>query len=109
MINELAQKQVDGLEEQHFQILYWTAVAEDKGVCYNITNVFDDLKYRDLTRTKQSAVSYIDVLKFLQFIELRGEGNRKNLYISKEGGHALERLNGRQHYTIKQSLYLEKR
>lgn len=109
MMNELTQKQVDGLEDAHFQILYWTAVAEDRGVCYNITNVFDDLKYSGLTRTKQSAVSYIDVLRFLQFIEVKEEGNRKNLYISKEGAQALERLINQNEFTIKNSLYLEKR
>ena len=60
MIQELYDRQIEGLDYQHFLILYWTAVAEDKKARYNITNVFDDLKSADVTRTKQSAVSYVE-------------------------------------------------
>jgi len=109
MDTELLYKQIDGLEVTHFLILYWTAVAEGKGICYNITNVFDDLKFVNMTRTKQSAMSFIDVLKYLQFIEVRDEGNRKNLYISKEGGSALERMVKNTKFSIKKSIYLEAR
>ena len=71
-MSELFDKQVASLENAHFQVLYWTTVAEDKEIRYNITNVFDDLKNLKITRTKQSAVAYIDTLKALSRVNFEG-------------------------------------
>ena len=106
MSSELYTQQIKGLDFQHFLILYWTAVAEDRRVHYNITNVFDDLKYNDVTRTKQSAVSYVEALKYLQFVEIREEKNRKTLYLTKYGAQALAKLG--EEFDILKSNYLEK-
>jgi len=105
MIEELYKKQIEGLDHQHFLILYWTMVAEDKRSAYNITNVFDDLKIGGVTRTKQSAVSYVETLKYLQFIDLREERNRKSLYLTEHGAKALMRLGEK--FDILKSNYLE--
>ena len=105
MIEELYRKQIEGLEHQHFLILYWSMVAEDKRSAYNITNVFDDLKISGVTRTKQSAVSYVETLKYLQFIDLREEKNRKSLYLTEHGAKALMRLGEK--FDILKSNYLE--
>lgn len=106
-MDELFEQQILGLQEAHFLILYWTTVAEDKKMRYNITNVFDDLKLHRITRTKQSAVSYIETLRLLCFIELRDESNRKNLYLTPYGGKALEKLIISQKFEPKKSNYLE--
>ena len=106
-MNELFEKQIAGLQESHFLALYWTTVAEDKKIRYNITNVFDDLKYLKITRTKQSAVSYVETLKSLCFIEVREESNRKNLYLSNYGAQALEKLIISKKFKPQHSNYLE--
>ncbi len=105
MSEDLYMRQIEGLDYQHFLILYWTAVAEDKRTGYNITNVFDDLKISGVTRTKQSAVSFVETLKYLQFIELREERNRKSLYLSQYGAKALIQLGEK--FEIEKSNYLE--
>jgi len=99
--------QVQNLRESHFLVLYWVAQAEDKKRHYNITNCFDDLKSHGITRTKQSAVAIIDALVALCFVELRDEGNRKNLYISEYGAKALETLVLQQAFSLKRSMFLE--
>ncbi len=105
MNDELYKQQIEGLDYQHFLVLYWTMVAEDKREGYNITNVFDDLKLSGVTRTKQSAVSYVETLKYLQFIELREQRNRKSLYLTEHGAKALMRLGEK--FDILKSNYLE--
>jgi hypothetical protein len=106
-MNELFEKQILNLKEVHFHVLYWTALAEGRGVSYNITNIFDDLKFIGLTRTKQSAVSFVESLASLCFIGIHGEGNRKNAYITKHGAKALEYLIANNSYQIKKSMFLE--
>jgi len=106
-MNELLDKQISNLKEVHFHILYWTALAEGKGRVYNITNIFDDLKFIGATRTKQNAVSFVESLVSLYFIGINGEGNRKNVYITKYGAKALEFLIAKERYQIKKSMFLE--
>ena len=106
-MNELFSKQINRLDEAHFLVLYWTAVGEDKKMKYNITNVFDDLKIHKITRTKQSAVAFVDSLNALCFIEVREESNRKNLYLTDHGGEAMQKLLEQDRFTIKNSNYLE--
>ena len=107
--NPLFDEQVQHLAEAHFLVLLWAAQGEDRKIRYNITNCFDDLKHVGLTRTKQTAVAIVDTLRALRFIDLRDEGNRKNLYITTHGARALEGLVLRQSYTPKQSAFLEGR
>lgn len=90
--NNLFDEQVKRLQESHFLVLYWAAQSEDKGVKYNITNIFDDLKYVGITRTKQTAVASVTALVTLCFIDLREEHNRKNIYITKFGAQALKAM-----------------
>ena len=104
---ELFEKQIDKLQRPHFLVLYWTTVAEDRSIRYNITNVFDDLKDLKVTRTKQSAVSFVETLKALCFIELREESNRKNLYLTKYGAQALEKLIIGKKFEPEKSRYIE--
>ena len=106
-MKELFEKQISQLKEAHFLILYWTAKAEEKNTKYNITNIFDDLKYTGATRTKQSAVSFVDALSVLCFVDVAGEGNRKHLYISPFGAKALEYLLSESKFKIKKSMFLE--
>jgi len=106
-MNELLEKQISNLMEVHFHILYWTALAEGKGTGYNITNIFDDLKFIGMTRTKQSAVSFVESLTALCFVGINGAGNRKNVYITKYGAKALEQLISNNNYQIKKSMFLE--
>ncbi len=106
-MNELFEKQIMNLKEVHFHILYWTALAEGKGQGYNITNIFDDLKFIKATRTKQSAVSYVESLVALCFIGIKGESNRKNVYITNYGAKALEYLISKNNFQIKKSMFLE--
>ena len=106
-MNELFEKQISNLKEAHFHILYWAALAEGRGKEYNITNVFDDLKFIGATRTKQNAVSFVESLAALCFIGINQESNRKNIYISKHGAKALEFLIAKGSYQIKKSLFLE--
>ena len=86
--NPLFDEQVQHLAEAHFLVLLWAAQGEDRKIRYNITNCFDDLKHVGLTRTKQTAVAIVDTLRALRFIDLRDEGNRKNLYITTHGARA---------------------
>ena len=74
---------------------------------YNITYVYDDLKYLGVTRTKQNVVAYIEALANLHFITLNDESNRKNLYITKYGAKALEILVKQGTFTAKPSNFLE--
>ena len=106
-MTELFQKQIDNLQSAHFQVLYWTTVAEDKEIRYNITNVFDDLKSLKITRTKQSAVAFVETLKALCFISLKEESNRKNLYITTYGAEALKKLILSKQFKPEKSSYLE--
>ena len=107
MENELFKKQLARLDEAHFLLLYWTTVAEDKEQRYNITNAFDDLKFHKVTRTKQSAVAFVDSLHALCLIDVREESNRKNLYLSEYGGLALQELITDSKFSIKNSIHLE--
>jgi hypothetical protein len=106
-MKELFEQQLLNLKEPHFHVLYWSAKAEEKGQKYNITNVFDDLKFVGCTRTKQSAVSFVDSLFVLCFIGVAGESNKKNISITKFGAKALEFLLSNNKYKIKKSLFLE--
>ena len=106
-IEHLFDEQVTHLTESHFLVLLWAAQAEDRRTRYNITNCFDDLKHAGLTRTKQNAVAAVDALHVLRFIDVRDEGNRKNIYITRYGAKALEGLVLRQAYRTRQSAFLE--
>ena len=106
-MDTLFEEQTDKLEKPHFLILYWSTLAEDKESKYNITNVFDDLKYGKITRTKQSAVAYVETLSTMCFIELRDESNRKNLYLTNYGAKALEKLIVSKKFELIDSNYLE--
>ncbi len=99
--------QVNRLQHHHFLILYWSALSEGKEVRYNITNAFDDLKFQHITRTKQTAVSHIEALNLLGFIELKDESNRKNIYITQFGAKALQTLAESKRFKTKKSLFLE--
>lgn len=104
---DLFKDQLGRLGESHFLILYWCAQGEDKGIKYNITNCFDDLKYVGITRTKQTAVSMIEALWALCFIDIREERNRKNIYITKHGARALQQLVVLGGFGVKSSSFLE--
>jgi hypothetical protein len=106
-MSDLFTQQVGRLQEYHFLILYWAAEAEVKGVKYNITNAFDDLKDLGVTRTKQSVMAYVEALSSLCFIDLKGERNRKNIYLAEAGAQALEALVSERNFTTKQSRFLE--
>ena len=105
--SDLFQDQLDRLGEGHFLILCWSSLFEDKSVKYNITNCFDDLKHAGITRTKQTAVSYVETLWALCYIDIREERNRKNIYITTHGGRALERLITSGRFVAKESSFLE--
>lgn len=104
---ELFNEQVAKLQEGHFLVLLWAARAEDRKVKYNLTNGFDDLKFHGITRTKQSAVAVIEALAALCFIQLRGEGTRRNIYITPHGAKALETLVLDNRYHQRHSAFLE--
>ncbi len=104
---ELFNDQIAKLQEGHFLVLLWAARAEDRKVKYNITNGFDDLKSHAITRTKQNAVAVIEALAALCFVQLRGEGNRRNIYITPYGARALETLVLNNRYHQRQSSFLE--
>lgn len=105
--SDLFQDQLDRLGEGHFLILCWCSLLEAKSVKYNITNCFDDLKQAGITRTKQTAVSFIETLWALCYIDIREERNRKNIYITAHGGKALERLITSGRFVAKGSSFLE--
>ncbi|MCU0858535.1 MAG: hypothetical protein MUC65_09060 [Pontiellaceae bacterium] len=106
-MDSLYKEQLKRLKECHFLVLYWAADAEVKGVRYNITNAFDDLKELGITRTKQSVMAYVESLYMLCFIEVRDERNRKNVYLSESGAQALEDLVKSGNFKIKRSRFLE--
>jgi hypothetical protein len=54
-------------------------------------------------------VASVEALSALRFLSLRGEGNRRHLYITRYGARALEALVRRQAYTPKPSAFLEGR
>jgi len=107
MAKDLFREQVDNLQLVHFLVLFWVADAEDKGVRYNITNCFDDLKGCRVTRTKQTAVAVTETLRALCFLVIREEGNRKHMYITEHGAKALEMLVLRRAFTPQPSAFLE--
>jgi hypothetical protein len=104
---DLFGQQVARLTDAHFLVLSWAATAEDRKTRYNITNAFDDLKFLAITRTKQNAVAVIEALAALCFVDLRGEGNRRNLYITAHGARALERLVLSRRFNPRASAFLE--
>lgn len=106
-MTQLFTEQVENLGEAHFLVLYWAARAEEKTAKYNITNCFDDLKSARVTRTKQNAVALVETLGALRFIALRGEGNRRNIYITEHGARALEQRVLQQKFNPQPSAYLE--
>jgi len=106
-MDSLFQEQIDHLLERHFLVLYWVAHAEDRRIRYNLTNCFDDLKLAGITRTKQTALATVDALTALRFIEMREEGNRKNLYITQHGAEALKLLVLRGAFSPRKSALLE--
>lgn len=105
-MDTLFHKQVEKLQQHHFLILYWAAEAEVLGAKYNITNVFDDLKDTKITRTKQSAVAYVEALDMICFIDLREERNRKNIYITEWGAEALRILVSDKNFKTRKSRFL---
>ncbi len=106
-ISDLYQDQLNRLGEGHFQILCWCSMSEARSVKYNITNCFDDLKHASITRTKQTAVSIVETLWALCYVDIREERNRKNIYITAHGAKALEQLIKINRYTAKESLSVE--
>lgn len=88
-------------------ILYWAAEAEVRGLKYNITNAFDDLKDLGITRTKQSVMAYVESLHMLCFIDVKDERNRKNLYLGEAGARALEELVKSSSFKTKKSRFME--
>ena len=105
--SDLLRDQLDRLGEGHFLILCWCSLGEGKSVKYNITNCFDDLKHAGITRTKQTAVSLVETLWALCYIDIREERNRKNIYITSHGAKALEQLITSKRFKAKSSSYLE--
>lgn len=99
---------ITNLDRSHFQVLLWAAQAEGLRVKYNITNLFDDLKFAGFTRTKQNALSLIEALRLCGFISLIEEGNKKNLYITKHGAKALENLVKNEAFTESPSHFLRR-
>jgi hypothetical protein len=106
-MDELFTEQLKRLKEHHFLILYWAAEAEVRGVKYNITNAFDDLKDLGITRTKQSVMAYVESLHMLCFVDMKDERNRKNLYLSESGARALEELVKSSGFKTKKSRFME--
>ena len=84
--------QLSMLAQPHVNILYWAAIAEDRDAPYNITNAFDDLKHLKLTRTKQTVYAFIEALRVCCFLDIKEQGNKKNLFITRYGAKALELL-----------------
>ncbi len=108
-MESLFEEQVRRLQQSHCQILSWAAQAEDRQTKYNITNCFDDLKFIGITRTKQNAVAAVEALHLLGFIDVRDEGNRKNIYITKYGAKALEAIVLSGTFVPEPSVFLEGR
>lgn len=108
-MDQLFKEQIENLQESHFLVLYWVATAEDQGARYNMTNCFDDLKFLAITRTKQTATALVEALQALRFLDIRDEGNRKNMYITPYGARALESLVLKKVFSPKKSAFLEAR
>ena len=106
-LGKLFNEQVERLQEGQFLVLYWATLAEGAKINYNITNLFDDLKSARVTRTKQTVIGIAQALENLCFIDLRGEKNRKNIYITRYGAKALETIIKQKRYTGKKSAFLE--
>jgi hypothetical protein len=106
-MDDLFTEQHRRLKECHFLILYWAAEAEVKGLKYNITNAFDDLKDLGITRTKQSVMAYVESLNMLCFIDVKEERNRKNIYLAESGALALEELVKENNFKTKKSRFME--
>ena len=106
---ELFRQQINRLNYAHFLVLCWCAQSEDMKIKYNITNCFDDLKSCGVTRTKQTAVSVVETLYALSFVDVRDEKNRKNLYISSWGAKALQQMVLSDKYVMRNSAYLEEK
>ncbi|MDF7809550.1 hypothetical protein P4E94_19085 [Pontiellaceae bacterium B12219] len=106
-MDQLFTDQLERLREHHFLILFWAAEAEVKGLKYNITNAFDDLKDLGITRTKQSVMGYVESLYMLCFIDLKEERNRKNIYLAEHGAEALEALVKNSNFKTKKSRFME--
>jgi hypothetical protein len=106
-MDQLFKDQLERLREYHFLILFWAAEAEVKGLKYNITNAFDDLKDLGITRTKQSVMGYVESLHMLCFIDLKEERNRKNIYLAEHGAEALESLVENSNFKTKKSRFME--
>ncbi len=106
-MDELFKDQLKRLKEYHFLILYWAAEAEVRGMKYNITNAFDDLKDQNITRTKQSVMAYVESLHLLCFIDIKDERNRKNIYLAESGAKALEELVKSSNFKTKKSRFME--
>jgi len=106
-IQELFELQLSRLCEEHFLALYWATVSEYNKVNYNITNYFDDLKHVGITRTKQTAVAAVEALRLMGLIDLRDARNRKNIFITRYGASALQRLVKAGNFKSKPSEYLE--
>jgi hypothetical protein len=105
--SDLFELQLSRLGEEHFLVLLWAAMGEDRQVKYNITNLFDDLKHGGITRTKQTAVAIVESLRILCLIDVRDERNRKNIYITGFGAKALEKLITTGRFVKKSSAFLE--
>lgn len=106
-MDQLFKEQIANLQESHFLVLSWVAKAEDRRLKYNITNCFDDLKFLRITRTKQTATALVEALQALRFLDIRDEGNRKNMYITPYGARALESLVLQGIYAPRKSAFLE--
>jgi hypothetical protein len=106
-MDQLFKDQLEQLREHHFLILFWAAEAEVKGLKYNITNAFDDLKDLGITRTKQSVMGYVESLHMLCFINLKEERNRKNIYLAEHGEEALKSLVTNSNFKTKKSRFME--
>ena len=104
---ELYELQLSRLGEEHFLALCWATVSEYKSLAYNITNYFDDLKHLGLTRTKQTAMAAIEAMRLMGLIDLRDSRNRKNIFITRFGANALQRLVKAGNFKNKPSEYLE--
>lgn len=106
-MDPLFKEQTEHLQESHFLVLYWVGLAEGSGLKYNMTNCFDDLKFLGITRTKQTATGLVEALQALRFLDIKDEGNRKNMYITPHGARALEHLILHKTYTPEKSAFLE--
>jgi hypothetical protein len=52
-------------------------------------------------------VAFVEALAALCFVDLRGESNRKNLYLTEFGAQALQRLAASAKYSLEKSQSIE--